>query len=616
MIGTTLLLALCVLGNVTGDTEPVPPVPEANLSQLRLADFTDDELDIPFYLAHFHEVANSILLSGPERGFISLPVWRPKQFNKPFNARVLENYVTLAYFYGADRPWNPYYGHPAVRARLEALLEFWCNAQHPDGRFSEYKPEGWNLPATGFAVMFMGETLRLLHEGPPIDPELHTRVIAAHKKAITALLEQDALFNAGQNYSNQYSALWGGALAHLALYPDAALLERLEERLQQSLREHQSPAGHWYEGGGCDWPYTLRTHEGNILMAWHYARNNAQLAAPLIEGQTRWTEWRAFNAVPEPGSVIFVLNHAINTRTSGPYSTRTDAMGKEVPAARAFLPTLTEYQASLESKRQQLEQTWPRVPDLEVGQDHAYSPHIILNLTHHAWYPSLEERNEAMAKLPVFAAKRFNHQRCDSRNPQTYTFIRRPGYYAIFNAGRSLSPKQRFGLGLLWTDASGTLLQSQPDTQREAWGTRAEGNDNIYETTLPDAAFQVAETPVEPTPGPKALPEGDVMAHYALSDQGAKRMSFLEDRIEVQVEHQSPFVEQIPLLTPTGGKIVCEDASAHLISSDDRPLLTIKFTTPCHLTTQETKTTVAGKQLVVISCRGEKTLAYGMHLGS
>ncbi len=604
-----LILGLSLLGLSTAADMPVPPVPEVDLSLCRPADFEDHELVVPFYLAHFHRVANSVSLSGPDRGFIALPVWRPEKYNKPYNARVLENYVTLAYFYSADRPWNPYYGHAAVRARLEAVLDCWCRSQHEDGRFSEYKPEGWNLPATGFAVMFMGETLRMLHESPPIDPDLHARVIAAYKKAITVMLEQDDLFNAGRNYSNQYSGLWGGALAYLALYPDAAIMRRLEERLLQSLREHQSPAGYWYEGGGCDWPYTLRTHEGNLLMAWHYAQDTP-LAALLVEGKKRWTEWRAYNAVAEPGGNAYVLNRAVDTRTPRPYSIRPEPMAEAVPAARAFLPTRDEYRAALLEKRSQMEEAWPQVPALEVGEDHAYSPHPILNLTHHAWYPNASEREEARRQLPVFSRNNFNHQRCDDRNPQGYTFIRRPGYYAIFNSGRSLTKIQRFGLGLVWTDAHGIVLQSQANTRREAWGTRPEGNDNVYERALPDALFQVSGSPVAPGPGARDLPEGNLDVSYPLRDGGRKRLSFFEDRIEVRVEHENPFSEQVPLLVPPKGRLVCETTSATLTSADGTPVLTVAFGTTAKMETHETDTTVAGKKLVVVACPGAGDLHY------
>ncbi len=51
-------------------------VPDIDLSKFKPADFTDEELDIPYYLKHFHTFANSVTETGPDKGFINIPVWR------------------------------------------------------------------------------------------------------------------------------------------------------------------------------------------------------------------------------------------------------------------------------------------------------------------------------------------------------------------------------------------------------------------------------------------------------------------------------------------------------------------------------------------------------------
>src|SRR5690349_6959126 len=111
------------------------PLPVVDLASLRPSDFRDTELDMPFYLAHFRELAGHVVEAGPNRGFIDIPVWRSVSANKPYNARIMESILSLAYFYALDRPWNPYHGSPALRQRLEAAFEFWLNKQSPDGRF-------------------------------------------------------------------------------------------------------------------------------------------------------------------------------------------------------------------------------------------------------------------------------------------------------------------------------------------------------------------------------------------------------------------------------------------------------------------------------------------------
>src|SRR5437762_757533 len=66
----------------------LPEVPPVDWSKIRLDDFTDTELDLPYPLHHLHTVANAVVESGPNRGWIDLRVWRNAEHNKPFNARV------------------------------------------------------------------------------------------------------------------------------------------------------------------------------------------------------------------------------------------------------------------------------------------------------------------------------------------------------------------------------------------------------------------------------------------------------------------------------------------------------------------------------------------------
>jgi hypothetical protein len=103
-----------VLVLTLGAARPVQAqVQPADLSALSPSDFRDDELDLPYYLAHFHRIANSVALSGPRRGFIDIPAWRDVKDNQPYNARIMESILSLVYFYTVDRPWNPYRGDRA-----------------------------------------------------------------------------------------------------------------------------------------------------------------------------------------------------------------------------------------------------------------------------------------------------------------------------------------------------------------------------------------------------------------------------------------------------------------------------------------------------------------------
>src|SRR5690606_23736782 len=120
---------------------------------------------------------------------------------------VMESILSLAYFYTTDRPWNPYYGSEPLRARLEAALSFWIDMQNDDGRFSSVVKGEWNL-ATAFATKFIGEALRLLHHGPPIDDALLQRVAQAQRRAIIATLTDESLYDHGTSYTNQFGTIW------------------------------------------------------------------------------------------------------------------------------------------------------------------------------------------------------------------------------------------------------------------------------------------------------------------------------------------------------------------------------------------------------------------------
>lgn len=610
-LSVLLTLSMALLAGESSATDKLAEVPPADLSKLRLSDFRDDELDIPYYFAHFHRLANSVVMEGPERGFFSLPVWRPKQYNKPYNARVLENHLALAFFYCQDRPWNPYRGHPTVRERLEAVLDFWCRSQNDKGWFSEYGPQKWNLPATGFATMFMGGTLKLLHDGPPMDPQLMERTVTAQRKAMRALLTDDALFRAGMSCSNQYSGLWGGMLAFFEIHPDEELKTLMRKRLADSLLYHQSPVGYWYEAGGCDWPYTLRTHHGNLWMAWHFARGT-DLEEPFVTGETRWADWVAYNSVREPDGTVLILNRAIETRSPGKNESRHNPIAEKVPMSRILSATDEEFRSLLVQKRKALTEAWPEVPDLEVGHDHAYSPHVLLNLTHRRWYPTKAERDAAIRQMPCFTAQPFNHHRVDHQRQQSYAFIRREAYYAAFNAGPSLTGNQRFGLGMIWSEKHGALLHSRSASRSESWGTRPDGEDNVFETSLTGAESSVNGQPVERMAGAGDLPRGDLSVSYPLREEGRKTVSFRDGRIDVAVQCNGAFSEQIPLLIPDGGRLEIADGRATLHNGETT--LNVSFSPAAKANELRTGITVAGKTLRVLRILAQGKLDYRLEL--
>lgn len=522
-----LVLSLLAAIQTSAQWRPVPP---AGLARLKPSQFNDGELDLPYYLAHFHRLANAVVEHGEDRGFIRLNVWRAPKDNHPYNARIMENILSLAWFYTANRPWNPYYASPDVRGRLEAALDFWCRIQAPTGAFSEYSPKGWNLAATAFATKFMGRTLILLRDGPPIDKSLLDRVRQAQRKAIHFVLTDTRFWEHGRNFSNQFTNVWPGGFAWLHLHDDPEIRTLIEKRIAESKTAFQSPAGYFYEAGGPDWSYNFGTHHSNLLGAWSYTKETP-LGKHFIEEERRFFEWVSYNAVPDGNE--WVLNRAIETRQSAPvvrFSYRYP-LAEHVPVARPFLPARESEAERLKALRAQLERNWPSVPELPVGEFTAFAPYVFLHRHEQQWLPSQAERAAARELLPYFARNRFVHRREDTRFPAVFTYIRRPAYYAAFNSGKRIRDQQRLGLGLLWTETAGSILQSQSRTGDTAWGTRAQGASVPYEAADLPAQF-----------------DSDLVITYALGGQGEKTLAFGDREIQIRIKHPGPFIEQLPLL--------------------------------------------------------------------
>jgi hypothetical protein len=547
----------------TENWEQIPDVAPLPVSQIDPASFTEEEVGYAYFLHHLSTVANAVVMNGTHRGFIDIKVWRRPQDNEPYNARILENHASLAFFYTEDRPWNVYWGDVALKARLEAVMDFWCRIQHTDGRFSEYAPEQWSLAPTGFGIKFMGETLRRLHTsevngGPTVDADILARAVVATQKAIEVLLTHPDLLRHATNFSNQYTGFWGGMMSFLSAYPNEMIYRSFVEMIKTFRDKLTSPVGYHYERTGCDWRYTMQTHRSNLQHVWHYVRGT-ELEPDIVAMERPWIDWLAQNAVLEPDGSYFTLNRAIETRTPLPgFENWETPMAEQVPLARAFSQSLETYRESLVSNRENLIQTWPSVAPLEM-----YSPHIFesgRNALH--WICEKSERDLARKQLPYLAKDRYTHLRMDNRIAVHYTFIRRPLYYAIFNAGDVICDRQRYGLGLLWHPEMGSVLQTQSQNDGP-WGTvSAEGMH--YEASSLQTEITANGTSFSPIPGQHDLLDGEIVFEYALGEVGKKRVQFGDEDIVVTVDHVGAFVEHLPMLIKADDVLRVEGQKIHL----------------------------------------------------
>lgn len=587
--------------------ENMPDIAPLDVSQVDPASFTDEESEYAYYLQHFATVANAVVMTGENRGFLDIKVWRRPQDNEPYNARVIENHASLCFFYTLDRPWNPYYGDPAVKIRLEAMLDFWCNMQHIDGRFSEYAYEQWSLAPTGFGIKFMGETLRRLHKsassgGPTVDADVLDRAVAAAKKAIEVLLSHPDLLKHAENFSNQYTGFWGGTLSFLSAYPDEDMYRAFVEKIQIFREELTSPVGYHYERTGCDWRYTLATHTHNMRHMWHYARGT-ELESLIVEMEKPWVDWVSYNAVLEPDGSYFTVNRAIETRTEQPgFEYWNMPVVEHIPLAQAFAQDRDSQLDDARVAREKLIETWPSVAPLEM-----FAPHMFEGgRTDLTWRPTPDQQAEGRKLLPYLEKDRYTHFRMDDRVDVHYTFVRRPDYYATFNAGEIICPIQRYGIGLIWHPQMGSVLQTQ---SREAgpWGTQpADGE--LYEAATFQPKVSVGGTPFVPTSGQHDLGDGDVVFNYSLGDIGQKSVQFGESQVAVTVEHAGAFTEHVPLLIRAGDTLTVEGKEVRLKRADTT--MVIVCDSDVHVEVQKTEVTHGPFELQRITIGASDNLHY------
>ena len=611
-----IIIALGVLQFVANKSiaQSWPPVPAIDLATLKPSDFTDEEIDLPYYLKHFHTVANSVVETGPTKGFINIAVWRQKEVNQTYNARIMESILSLVYFYTNKRPWNIYYGNTALRTRLEAAMEYWCNMQNPDGRFSEYGPQQWNLAATAFATKFMGEGLVLLKNGPPIDKMLHERVKQADRKAIMATLTLPILYEHGKNFTNQFTNAYAGALAYLSVYPDAEMQRVLHERVKQTAIDFQSPVGFFYEAGGVDFGYNFNTHHSNLWMAYHYSRGTP-LANTFIEEEKRFYDWIKYNAVLEPAG-YYSVNRGVEMRQKAPVVSSYflwTSLGEVVEGVRAFNVSKEAQRDSIAKARKNLEANWPNVPELTVGIFSSFSPYAFLHRRHYKWNPADAEKKASIANLPYLKTDRFIHQKMDSRNPLIFTFVRQPDYYASFNSGPQLKPQQRFGLGLLWHPKAGSILQSQTDSDIAAWGTKSSAG-KLYEADTLTAAFAINGQPVTPRAGNQNLQNGTLAVTYSLENAGKKIVTFNEQQIEVAIQHAGKFTEHLPFLL-TGNDNINIVAPGKVELKKKGESVIISFDAKATPVIKETGVKSGEQRVIVLMIEAADALRYAIAVG-
>jgi len=601
-----LLVSLMMVVRITAQWQAVPAV---DFSKIQLSQFADHEIEVPYFLRHFAQVANAVVETGDNRGFPDIKVNREPADNQPYNARIMELQMALAYFYTADRPWNPYRGNTAVRERLEAMLDRWTRIQAPEGHsfsglFAEYSATNWSLAPTSFGSRAAAEALdMIIDSGLPFQPSILENARISLRRALMAVFTRSDMRNAAREYSNQFTGIYQAALIYLENWPDAELDAAFVAAVNASASQDQSRAGFWYEQGGPDFGYS-GVHETSMRMALPRFRNRADLMPQLIDDDRDWNGWLAANLVPQPGMTTraFLTNAGINTRTSNALLTPGSRPWSEfVESSRIFSLTGTEFAAAATTRRSQVASQFGNWGALAVPSAYSYIPGFVHDARAplDAWQPTATQRSAAEGMLSCLSQTSFNRQFHDPR-PTTYTMVKRPDYYAAVTTGNIRISRQVYGLGLLWNPVFGIGLQSQAATlsgNNWMFGTKRSGATSTYETASIPATITAGGAVVTPSSGVRTLPEGEVAFTYSLAasgtNYGSKTITLGDGCVGVSITHGGDFTELLPLahaddavLTSGSGQLVLQRPNGSSLRLEvTGPGAVISAGTPSSLTT-------------------------------
>lgn len=568
-----------LLGPASLAAQSWTPVPAADFSTIQLSQFADHELDVPYHLRHFAQVANAVVentaaINGVvyPRGFLDIKVNREPVDNVPHNARILEMQMVLAYFYTADRPWNPYRGSVSVRQRLEAMMNLWTTMQAPEGSphaglFTEYSPTNWSMAPTSFGVMAAAQAVDMIHaSGLPFDATVLGDAKTTIRRALMALFTRSDMRSHARSWSNQFNGAYHAALIYLERWPDAELDAAFVQAVKDSSAQDQSPAGFWYEQDGPDFGYS-GVHDNNLRVAWPRLRQRADLVSHIIGDDIQWNGWLAANLVLQPGlsTNTFFTSAGLNTRTSHAFQTpRSRPLAEFATSSRAFALTDTEFAAAAAAKRNSEQSRFGNYGNLSVPNGYSYIPTFVYDAARPAasilngWHPTSAQREAALAALPSRATNTFNrlyHNAAPNSGAFSLGAVKRGNYYATFASGNRRLARQAYGLNLLWHPSFGLALQSVSGTSGNVpwqWGT-VRGTDAglAYETGNIPATIKAGAETVSPVAGVTDLPAGDYSVSYALAGGGTtygqKSVTFGGSNVSVVVTHANTFTEYLPL---------------------------------------------------------------------
>jgi hypothetical protein len=276
------------------------------------AQWQPSERPLLFHFANFARMANTVELDGPRRGWFAEPLWRQYSY-APFNARVMENYFSLAFFAGHAAPWNIYHKHPGVLERLHAALEYTFALQDERGALPEYAPASVDTPMlapSSFGAEYLALTLELA--GDLLPASLRERLANSARAAARFVLTAEESWDHARSYSNQFLAAMTAALKVERVVGESGLRPLVERGLDALLDDFAAAPGYLYEADGAD-TFGYFFVSLSRLTALFEEYNDPR----ILEALRRHGAWMSRWMLPEPDGTTIICAGSHQTRTAG-----------------------------------------------------------------------------------------------------------------------------------------------------------------------------------------------------------------------------------------------------------------------------------------------------------
>ena len=459
------------------------PVPEVD--EILKSDWKPEEYELLYHFANFARMANSVITEpGDLQGWFGEALWRHYSY-APFNARVMENYHSLAFFYGYEAPWNVYYKDPRVLSRLELALNYTFNMMGENGAIPEYATADLDSPMlapSSFGMEYMTGALEVA--GHVMPSALKARLIEQARKAAVYVLTSEESWDHARAFTNQFlGAMAGGA--QLARLTDDPELKGMVDKAMPALVEvghFISPMGFLYENNGPETFAYFFTTLNRLIPLYHETRDDR-----VLEVLRRHGAWMQKWMLPEPDHQTVLLAGSHQTRTGSVYrlfNRESRGLGEmlvdgaedssegvslnpddERLALKLFVSsaeTIEKRHASWHDPGNPVEEAKAR--SIRDG----YNP-VSTRSRLDSYAPSEEEVAAVRIGLPCVGRQQYGEWASDDRGNQFGTF-RHPRYYTAFAFGTRQTTAS-YGPSFLWREGSGTLVLSGNGTSA-CWETR------------------------------------------------------------------------------------------------------------------------------------------------